>query len=272
MIRQQTTQLSSAQILALHATPVEVAPAPPAGQSIIPLSVLLEYDFGTLAYVTAGDATIYVSSAAAWALGEYLLQDRNTILLAPGSRSEIAVALSSVDPAALDGQPLVVALFDPLTGGNGTLKVTTSYAVSGEGAPSGVAFATPGDVAALLGRPLTVAEEAQASLVLDIIGGIISEIAGRSFSSPPSYFRGLSIEKARAVVTNPDGAERTTEILGDYSMTVSRRITAASGGEALSVGLTQLEERIVRRIANNRVSIATPTQGMPEQIYVRENT
>lgn len=60
------TTLTSAQLLAIHTTPVQVVAAPGAGKMILPLQLMLNYTFVTTAYTDGGgNLTVYPNGAAA---------------------------------------------------------------------------------------------------------------------------------------------------------------------------------------------------------------
>lgn len=58
------TSLSSAQLLALAATPVQIVAAPGAGNVILPLSIILRSNFNTAAYAAGSQVNLYIGSKA----------------------------------------------------------------------------------------------------------------------------------------------------------------------------------------------------------------
>lgn len=58
------TTLSSAQILALHITAVQLIPAPGAGNVILPIQVLVQLRYGTTTYAGGADPLFYIGLVA----------------------------------------------------------------------------------------------------------------------------------------------------------------------------------------------------------------
>lgn len=58
------TSLSSAQLLALSATPVQLVAAPGAGNVILPISIIFRLNFGTAAYAAGSTLRLYVGLKA----------------------------------------------------------------------------------------------------------------------------------------------------------------------------------------------------------------
>lgn len=54
--RKATVTLSSADILALHTTPVQLVAAPGAGKVLVPMHAILSYTFGTVSYNETGSS------------------------------------------------------------------------------------------------------------------------------------------------------------------------------------------------------------------------
>jgi hypothetical protein len=123
----QRTPLSSADILALDATPIEVAPAPASGKANVLSLAWLEVDAGGTNYTTGGanvwigyandplgDGTIAFFPAAALNNTSYPL-----VYLAPSGGSGF--------PAACKNQALVLQSTGALTGGTRTATLTTVW-------------------------------------------------------------------------------------------------------------------------------------------------
>jgi hypothetical protein len=123
----QRTPLSSADILALDATPIEVAPAPASGKANVLSLAWLEVDAGGTNYTTGGanvwigyandplgDGTIAFFPAAALNNTSYPL-----VYLAPSGGSGF--------PAACKDEALVLQSTGALTGGTRTATLTTVW-------------------------------------------------------------------------------------------------------------------------------------------------
>lgn len=86
-----------------------------------------------------------------------------------------------------------------------------------------MAFATTTDVETRLGRGLTSAESALAAAVITSVEGLIAEALGKdqdwidALDPVPTTLSQLCIEKAVALITNPEGAASVSETLGAYS-------------------------------------------------------
>jgi hypothetical protein len=129
-VQTTTLTLTSAQILSLYTLPVQVVPAPGAGQIINPIAFTLQYKFGTVAYTVPPQGIQFISGTPSH--DEYVGVSTANLLDAPSSRVTTATASGQVggDPAVYANQPLLVALSnsDP-TGGDGTLTITVTYTV-----------------------------------------------------------------------------------------------------------------------------------------------
>ena len=132
-----TTNITSAQLLALSTTPITVAPAPGVGQYLCPIYMILEYTYGGTAYTSGahtqdcflnwGGQVINSSNAIAlynWANATtgIIEATQSCIFLQPcgnGLMNMSVIANNSV----IFGAP------NPVTLGNGTLKVILTYVV-----------------------------------------------------------------------------------------------------------------------------------------------
>src|SRR5690349_7998744 len=129
-VQTATITLTSAQILGLYTTPVQVVPAPGTGQLLNPLSFTLQYKFGSTPYTVSPQGIQFISGAPG--RDEYGSVTTSNLLDAPSSRVATASANGQAggDPATYANQPLMVDLStsDP-TGGDGTLTITVTYTV-----------------------------------------------------------------------------------------------------------------------------------------------
>lgn len=135
-----------------------------------------------------------------------------------------------------------------------------------------MAFATVDDVAIRLGRGLTSAEEAMAEMVLDSVTGLIAEVAGQddvwaeALDPVPAYYKVLCVEKVITVGSNPNGYAALSEQLGAYQ--VSKTFQRS---QDIGLFLSEYEERMVRRIANNAVSGSTRVPALLHDTSVVED-
>lgn len=127
-----TVPITSAQLLALKATPVQLVAAPGAGLMLIPLDCTIEYKFNSVAYTGTASATLVIASPAVVGTGMESVQfDADSFLDQTASRvatqpsDTTAMVLSDVTNAGLVlAHTLGTGEF---LAGNGTLTVTLSY-------------------------------------------------------------------------------------------------------------------------------------------------
>jgi hypothetical protein len=126
-----STTLSSAQILALLGTPVTLVPAPGAGFVIVPLTIVIVFFGGTVAYTDAGGAVEFTLGSQA----PILALATNGIFLVTTSpnkaiqRFPIAGATDTAgNPPTDDNAPLqITKITNNFAAGNGTAKVIVQY-------------------------------------------------------------------------------------------------------------------------------------------------
>lgn len=125
----QTAQvsLSSAQLLALNATPVLIVAAPGAGKVLSLLSVMYDYVFVTTPYTEADPVRLCYNSDPSLQIDAGATFDGGTsvssILINP-SQSQ-----TGGPTASLDNSAIWLAVPSAMTAGDGTLKVTANYLV-----------------------------------------------------------------------------------------------------------------------------------------------
>lgn len=124
----QTAQvsLSSAQLLALNATPIQIVAAPGAGKVLSLVSAMYDYTFVTTAYSGSNPATLALGPSA---------DDQLDAGIAPASTSVSFIGLTAASAstgdvtANVDNAGMYLTVASALTLGNGTLKVTANYLV-----------------------------------------------------------------------------------------------------------------------------------------------
>lgn len=130
-VQRVTVDLTSAQLLALDGTPVQIVPAPGAGLRIVPLLTMIHMIGGTVAYTDAGGAVSLNAGSAS-----YALTDNNIFLVtvAPNKRTLTMgfaeVLDTAANPPTTDNAPLTISkATNNLAAGNGTARVTAYYFV-----------------------------------------------------------------------------------------------------------------------------------------------
>jgi hypothetical protein len=114
-----------------------------------------------------------------------------------------------------------------------------------------VTFATLSELALLLGRDLTAAQQAQGQFVLELATGLIVEAVDKTdvwanaLNPIPRELRAVCLAVAARVLRNPMGVSSGSETLGQYSHTSRYEFTG--GGVVSGVGLTDDEARMCRR-------------------------
>lgn len=112
-----------------------------------------------------------------------------------------------------------------------------------------MAFATTSDLETRLGRTFTEAQDAQASMLLDLATSAIAGACDKdddwaaTVTDIPPAVRVVCIEAAVRAMVNPDGVRSRSETLGTYTLAESYTTQASGAG----LELTDREERAVRR-------------------------
>lgn len=122
-IKKAEVTLTSAQILALNTTPIDIVAAPGAGKAILPISGYAYVDFGTAAYATNTDIDIVDATAPTVSLFTAATvlaatADEYAYLRETAATAAIITANSALQVTEVTG--------DPVTG-DGTCKVVVYY-------------------------------------------------------------------------------------------------------------------------------------------------
>lgn len=122
-----TVILTSAQILVLFTTPVQLVAAPGPGLAIVPTFALLNYIAGSAAYTTATLSIVYGSPSTVVAFSNFTSQLSSSTSNASYKASSLNIGNSS----GIINLPLQIQAIGGINpaGGNGTVSVTLWYYV-----------------------------------------------------------------------------------------------------------------------------------------------
>ena len=122
ILLEQVTNISSAQLLAMNTTPVEIIPAPPAGYVNVPVGLSWVVRPGSVPYSgNSGIKTAYGGGAAAYTtFGAGLNATVSTVGTA------LAPSVAAAAASTLAGN-ITASVAAPFTNGNGTLSVLCKY-------------------------------------------------------------------------------------------------------------------------------------------------
>lgn len=123
-----TVVVSSAEILALVDTPVQLVAAPASGHALVPLqiiSALSESDY------LNENAQVQLAWGPEWDAANGLSSVDSMLVAGSGAQFGVDFPTAQTDsPSAFDGLPLVLGSGgDPFTDGTGVLKITVLYAL-----------------------------------------------------------------------------------------------------------------------------------------------
>lgn len=119
------TELTSAQILDLHNTPVTLIPEPTDGSLSYPSKVFIKYIFNTTAYTQAASNNINIRVAGY--TGAVRGDDFNSSTFSSAADFQKMVDILQID----EPDAFSTKLYTPaaITGGDGTIKIRTYYSV-----------------------------------------------------------------------------------------------------------------------------------------------
>jgi len=139
-IRTVTVNVSSAEILAISTTPKEIIAAPGANKQIVPLHILIEYDYGTATYSAASFLALFFGSSASGhtavatncvGAGQSLITRTSDAACqwggifgaGNGAYSDLKSTIN------LTNKALTLSSSSNPTSGDGTLRITVTYRV-----------------------------------------------------------------------------------------------------------------------------------------------
>jgi hypothetical protein len=125
-IRYKTVKITSAEILALNATPKELVAAPGAGRAIEFVSAVLHLDYGTTTYTANGTLTVRTATSNSVLSGVLAAAE-----LLHSTADKVATMVPASTGIGLDINE-AIELFEPTgecTTGNGTLTIVVGYRI-----------------------------------------------------------------------------------------------------------------------------------------------
>jgi hypothetical protein len=131
VVLRASVDLTSAQILALDGTPVQLVPAPGVGFRIVPFLAVGRFFGGSVAYTDAGGAVQLAAGSAVYALTDNNLflvtvsPNRRTLSMGFGEVLDTAANPPTSDNAALNIQKIT----NNFAAGNGTARLSVYYVI-----------------------------------------------------------------------------------------------------------------------------------------------
>lgn len=124
-VQSATVTLSSAQILSLHTTPINLVAAQGANTFILPIALTVQYTYGTTDYVT-DDSLRFTYDGVVWTqIGSALAPSQNVFYIRNQLQNVGAQGQNFYDNANFQ----VTTPSSNPTGGDGTVKITVLYSV-----------------------------------------------------------------------------------------------------------------------------------------------
>lgn len=125
ILRQRTVTLTSEQLLNLHASPIEVIPAPGAGKATIVLKVIYRHILGSTAYTIGVENALYFADS-----GVQVASSDGSVFANNSDNLQISDGASGDLTANFDNRAIVFTNVGPeMTNGDGTGVVTVQYAI-----------------------------------------------------------------------------------------------------------------------------------------------
>lgn len=125
VVQSATTTISSAQILALHTTPITLVAAQGASTAIVPISMTVEYLYSTAAYAT-DNTLIFTYGGGTWiTIGSGIAGTSNVFYL---RNAQVNAGVSGSNAYSNSAFSVTTPTSNP-TAGSGTLKITVLYSV-----------------------------------------------------------------------------------------------------------------------------------------------
>jgi hypothetical protein len=131
-LQRLSIDLTSAQILALFTTPVQIVPAPPAGFRIVPVLIEILFTGGSVAYLDGGGGAVTFALGAAGPTQALASNAVFLVTVSPNRRTQIIPWAGDTDTAGNPPTSDAVALFIQkatanFTAGNGTARVNVYF-------------------------------------------------------------------------------------------------------------------------------------------------
>lgn len=122
--------LSSAQILAIHTTPITVASAIGAGYALVPIGLTWRFTYGTTQYTDGGGSNGIGlrSSSKAWG-NRFSNVDSTVVKASANSSGNIPISNGSSIDAIVENNDLVLAANSAFSAGDSTLTVWVTYTI-----------------------------------------------------------------------------------------------------------------------------------------------
>lgn len=122
---QVKVEISSAQILALHTTPITLVSAPGAGYAIAPIYFAYKYTYGSAAYANGANLRVFNSTKTR---SDYFLNLNKDIITAAANRSGVVPAIvDDTKDAIVENDRLVLDCATAYITGDGSLTIWVNY-------------------------------------------------------------------------------------------------------------------------------------------------
>lgn len=115
-----STTLSSAEILALFATPITLVPAQGANKAIVPTSITLKFKYNSVAYATNTNLEFKIGGTVIGGYSSFLAGTASKYALITGFANSVSAFNSALQINVATGNP---------TAGNSTVTIVVQYFV-----------------------------------------------------------------------------------------------------------------------------------------------